>query len=100
MTINENLVQWVGGFIQGRKVVMSVDGQNGGAGEVTAGLPQGSPASPVLFAIYIAEIHGEVEGQVEGYRGISFVGDVTWVEGEDIPDLVAKLERCAKGSLQ
>ena len=79
---------------------MSVDGQNREAEEATAGLPLGSPVSSVPFAIYIADIRGEVEGQVEGYRGILFVGDVTWVEGEDMPDLVAKLERCAKGSLR
>ena len=62
---------------------------------------QGSPVSPVLSAIYIANIHSEVEGRVEDGRGISFVDDVTWVvEGEDMPDLVAKLERCAEGSLR
>ena len=41
-----------------RKVIMSVDGQGDEAREVTTGLSQGSPISPVLFAIYIAEIHG------------------------------------------
>lgn len=36
-----------------------------------------------LSAIYIAEIYGTVESQVEGCRGISSVDDVTWVvEGE------------------
>ena len=65
MVIDENLVQWVNDFMQGRRVVMSVDGQDGEAREVTTGLPQGSPVSPVLFAIYIADIHGEVEGQMD-----------------------------------
>ena len=62
-------------------------------------LPQGSPISPALFAIYIAEIHAAVEGQVEDSRGISFVDDVTWlVEGTDLSDVVNKLERCAAAS--
>lgn len=47
--------------------------------DVTTDLPQGSPISPVLFAIYIADIHRAVESQVEGSRGISFVDGVTWV---------------------
>ena len=60
--------------------------------EVTTGLLQGSPISPVLFAIYIYEIHGAVKSQVEGGWGISFVADTTWVvEGTDIDDAAASL---------
>lgn len=63
--------------------------------EVATGLPQGSPISPVLFAIYIADIRQAVESQVEGSRGTSSVDDdVTWiVEGTDLDDVVDKLER-------
>ena len=69
--------------------------------DVTTGLPQGSPISPVLFAIYITDIHDVVERQVEDGRGISFVDDVTWlVEGTDLNDVVSKLGRCAVASLQ
>ena len=49
---------------------MSVDGQDGPRTEVTTGLPQGSSVSPVLFAIYIAEIHGAVEDKVPGCQGV------------------------------
>lgn len=59
----------------------------------------GSPISPVIFTIYIADIHAAVEDQVENRRGISFV-DVTWlVEGRDVGEVVRKLERCAPASL-
>ena len=68
---------------------------------VATGLPQGSPVSPVLFALYIADIHQAVESQVEDSRGISFVDDVTWiVEGYDLDDVAGKLERCAAASLE
>ena len=68
---------------------------------MTTGLPQGSPISPVLFALYIAKLHGAVENQVEDSRGISFVDDVAWiVEGTDIDDVSNKLERCAAASLR
>ena len=59
-----------------RKVIMSVDGQDGEVMPVTAGLPQGPTTSPFLFAIYIAGAHGAVGGQAEYSRSISFVGDV------------------------
>ena len=69
--------------------------------EVTTGLPQGSPVSPVLFALYIADIHQAVESQMEDCRGISFVDDITWVvEGTDLNDVIAKLEGCARASLE
>ena len=48
---------------------MSIDGQDSEPMAATTGLPQGSPISPVPFALYIAEIHGAVEGQVEDSRG-------------------------------
>ena len=101
MKVDENLVSWVDSFMRERKVVMSIDGQESEAKEVETGLPQGSPVSPVLFTAYMADIHGEVEGQVPGCRGISFVDDITWVaEGEDLLDLTEKLGRCAEKSLR
>ena len=80
---------------------MSVDGQDSAPLQVITGLPQGSPISPVLFAIYIADIYQTVESQIEDCRGISFVDDITWVaEGVDLEDMVRKLEGCAATSLQ
>ena len=54
--------------------------------EVTTGLPQRLPISPVHFTVYFAEIH-EVEKQVEWCRGIPLVDDVTWLaEGASLND--------------
>ena len=77
MGLDENLAEWTGSFMRDCRVIMSVDGQGGEAKGVTTDLPQESPISPVLFAIYIAEIHTAVESCVELSRGISFVDDVT-----------------------
>ena len=70
MGIDENLVDWTDSFMRDRRVIMSVDGQNDDPRTVTNGLPQGSPISPVLFAIYIADTHSAVEDQVEEPRHI------------------------------
>ena len=79
---------------------MSVDGQDGPPMAVTTGLPQGSPVSPVLFGIYIADVHKAVENKVFGCKGISFVHDVTWfVEGTSIEEVTVGLESCAAESL-
>ena len=67
-----------------QRVIMS-DDQDGEPMNVTTGLPQGSPISPVLSAIHIAGIHGAAESQVEDSRGVSFVDGVTLlVEGTGI----------------
>ena len=97
---------------------MSVEGQEGEVKEVATGLPQGSPVSPVLFAIYMADIHKEVEEQTEehqgttgrrgmlgcrgipGCRGISFVDDTWVVKGGGLLGLVLKMEECAKRTLR
>lgn len=75
--LDENLVEWTGSFTRGIKVIMSVDGQYGEATSAITGLPQGSLILPVLFAIYIVEIHRAVMDRVERCRGTSFVDDVT-----------------------
>ena len=101
MGIHEDLVSWTDSFMRNRRVIMSMDGQDDDPREVTTGLPQGSPVSPVLFAIYIADIHAAVEGQVQDSRGISFVDDMTWLlEGRDVGEVVQKLEGCAAASLE
>ena len=69
--VDECLVRWTDSFMRDRRAIMSVDGQDGEPMDVTTGLPQGSPISPALFAIYIADIHGAVEGQ-EGPPGTAF----------------------------
>ena len=95
--VDECLVRWTDSFMHDRRVIMSIDGQDGEEMGVNTGLPQGSPVSPVLFALYIAEIHEAAESQMEDCRGISFVDDVTWiVEGVDLDNVTAKLEGWAR----
>lgn len=99
--VDECLVRWTDSFLRGRRVTMSVNGQDSEEMEVTTGLPQGSPVSPVLFAICIADIHEVEESHVEDSRGISFVDDVTWVvEGYGLDGVARKLERWAAASIE
>ena len=60
MDIDECLVAWVDSFMKDRRIIMSVDGQDEGDG-CCDGPPPGLAYSPVLFAIYIADIHDAVE---------------------------------------
>jgi ribonuclease HI len=50
----DNLARWVASFATGRSVQIRLDGETGPETDISCGLPQGSPVSPVLFMLYIA----------------------------------------------
>ena len=68
MGIGKVLVDWAGGFMIDHLVTMSVDSRGREALDVATGLPQHSPISPVLVAIYIAEIHIAVSDRLRKPR--------------------------------
>jgi retron-type reverse transcriptase len=74
---DENLVEWVDSFMSDRLVEITIAGDTGEAIATNTGLPQGSPVSPILFLIYIADLAALVETQVPNTIGLSFVNDVT-----------------------
>jgi hypothetical protein len=67
---------------------------------VEAGVPQGSPVSPILFAIYTSGLIKWVEEYVSEAEGLSVVDDLGWVvTGSNVNHVVSILERCAAKSI-
>jgi len=59
--------------------------------DVSAGLPQGSPLSPVLWIIYIHALLKKIDETFPDRINISFINDISLIaEGKDVED-VAKL---------
>ncbi|CCU81551.1 endonuclease/reverse transcriptase [Blumeria hordei DH14] len=52
----EFLVKWVASFATNRSVQIRLDGELGPLQSINCGLPQGSPASPILFMLYISPL--------------------------------------------
>jgi hypothetical protein len=52
--IDGDLIQWTGSFLSDRTVEMVIEGNVRQSHPVEAGVPQGSPVSPILFAIHTA----------------------------------------------
>jgi len=83
-----------------RQVKLVLDGKTGEASPVDTGIPQGSPAAPILFVTYLSGIFGEVESAVLGIRGLSFVDDIGWwADGADDAAVAAKLSEAAAASI-
>lgn len=76
--IDKCLVEWMLDFMTDRRVRMVVDGQEGQELSVMTGLAQGSPASPILFAIYMHDLHKYVERR---FRGITSFHSSTTLTG-------------------
>lgn len=51
-----HICRWAASFATGRSVRIRLDGQTGPAEQLEWGLPQGSPASPILFILYVAPL--------------------------------------------
>jgi retron-type reverse transcriptase len=51
-------------FFTDRKVQLVINGYTCSSKEVEAGLPQGSPISPILFVIYISGFFDHIEEKI------------------------------------
>jgi hypothetical protein len=97
---DKNLVEWVDSFMSDRLVEITIAGDMGEAIATNTGLPQGSPVSPILFLIYIADLATLVETRVPNTVGLSFVDDVTWVmDRTNKAEVTMKLTCCTSACL-
>jgi hypothetical protein len=71
-----NIVHWVDSFLSDRRAILVIDGRTGETHDIKAGLPQGSPVSPVLFILSISAIFEWLELRHPKLQAISFVDDI------------------------
>jgi len=96
-----DLIRWTESFLLKRTVEMVIEGNAMERHPVEAGVPQGSPVSLILFAIYTSALIKWVEEYVSEATGLSFVDDLGWVAtGSDVNHVISILERCAAQSIK
>lgn len=71
-----NIVRWVKSFLSDKRAMLVIDGRTGKTHDIQAGLPQGSPASPVLFNLSISAMFSSLEEMHTSLEAISFVDDI------------------------
>ena len=70
------IVRWVKAFMTDRKTTLVVQGEESANLQVNAGVPQGSPLSPILFLFYNAELLEICNASGIRTSGIGFMDDV------------------------
>jgi retron-type reverse transcriptase len=88
-----NIVRWVDSFLSTRRAMLVIDGRTGDTPAIQAGLPQGSPVSPVLFILSISALFQWLEARHSALQAVSFVDDIGLViECDELEDGVTQLE--------
>jgi len=96
-----NIVRWVASFLSNRRAMLVIDGRTGETRDIQAGLPQGSPVSPVLFILSVSALFQWLEDRHSALQAISFVDDIGLViECDGLEDGTRQLECIAKDTMQ
>ncbi|KAJ3552812.1 hypothetical protein NPX13_g11028 [Xylaria arbuscula] len=81
--IDEKIVNWIRSFLKARKTSIAIDGYKSVQYEISTGIPQGSPLSPILYLFYNADLIDDCnkgDTSATGYiddAAILAVGDTT-----------------------
>jgi ribonuclease HI len=95
-----DIIRWVDSFFTDRKIQLVIDGYTCPAKEVEAGLPQGSPISPILFAIYISGFFEHIE-ESHPIATLSFADDIGIIAvGSSVRDITKILEAAGLEAIQ
>ena len=99
--VEADLIRWTMSFMTDRRVRLVLDGEVGDPNAVDTGVPQGSPAAPILFVTYLSGIFDAVEQAAPGSSGLSFVDDIGWcAEGRNDKEVAAKLSQAAAAAIE
>jgi retron-type reverse transcriptase len=62
-----------------RRMIMELNHKSGSEHQLDSGIAQGSPVSPILFAVYMSGLFEYIEQKMKNrVRVISFVDDIAW----------------------
>lgn len=74
--IPEYIVGWTESFLSERRTSLRFDGKTSAVRPVSAGIPQGSPVSPILFLFFNANLIEDCQAQGLAISTLGFVDDI------------------------
>jgi hypothetical protein len=96
-----NIVRWVDSFLSNRRAMLVIDGRTGETRAIQAGLPQGSPVSPVLFILSVSALFQWLEDRHSTLQAISFVDDIGLViECDELEEGATRVAHIARDTMQ
>jgi hypothetical protein len=69
------IVRWVRSFLDGRTASLCFDGESTPPHSISAGVPQGSLLSPILFLLYTASLYTQLQDHA-GLIAVGFADDL------------------------
>ena len=90
--VPEFIVRWVRNFLTDRSTRLKFNGVESESILTNAGVPQGSPLSPILYMFYNADLL-EIPGRRSGVLSLGFIDDIAFgIQGETEEENARELE--------
>jgi hypothetical protein len=91
------VTSWCSSFLSERTTVLSFDGQTDIQRPIQTGIPQGSPASPILFLIYLCPLFDTLQQAHPTLWTLSYIDDIALVaHGRTRKENAGSLEAAAR----
>lgn len=88
LNIPNFLIHWTDSFLTDRQAQLVIDGFTCQLQDICAGVPQGSPVSPILFNIYLSGIFNQIEQENSDIIALSFADDIAFLApGKSVKDI-------------
>lgn len=99
-SVDEKVVRWLASSLQERYTMISIDGFVSDSFNLTTGLPQASPFSPILYLFYTADLIDQCN-QTEDTTAAGFIDDIVILAcGNTMEETCNKLQEALEGAEQ
>ena len=97
--LNQTLINWIGSFFSDRSIAVRVDGFLSNLHSISAGVPQGSVISPVLFILFINDLLTYKSSSIHSFADDTFLSSLFSFNPNDHASTDIQLHRYISAAL-